>query len=196
MYKEKSEKLSEVLEFSIFNYDKEMFARYVKKCINYCIEQDELTINIPKLVKHLGFKVYFKEMENKATIKYDGLKNYASLYINQELSLEDKNAIAVLIIAEFLVRFQQYKKKEIHFDMFYIDNIKQSKMSKQVFLATRLALPEKVINKLDNFDSDKEKYSQKAKLPVYFLDLAKKRKSVELFLQMSDCEFSSWLGDL
>lgn len=192
----KQEEDESAFKFSIFNYSKENYARYVKKCINHCKNEEEDKIDIQSLVSYLGFKVHFKEMEDKAYIDYNGRNNYAELFINKNLSRENKNAIAVLIIAEFFVRFRDGQKKRVSFDMFYLNNIKHIKMSKQIFLATRLALPEKVINKLDTFDSDKESYSKYSDLPVYFLDLAKNKSSVELYLKVTDCKFTSWIENL
>ena len=80
--------------------------------------------------------------------------------------------------------------------MFYLSNINRIKMSKQVFLATRLALPERIIEKMDNFNSDKQRYSELSQLPVYFLDLARKKKSVEMYLKMTDSDLTCWINDL
>lgn len=187
---------SENLKFSIFNYDQKMFSRYVKKTIEHCTNDNETLIDIPKLISYLGFKVLFKEMEDKAYIVYDGERNYAKLYLNDKLNFPDQQAIAILIISEFFVRFKQNKSKKIVFDMFYLSNINRIKMSKQVFLATRLALPERIIEKMDNFNSDKQKYSELSKLPVYFLDLARKKKSVEMYLKMTDADIHCWISDL
>lgn len=187
---------SENLKFSIFNYEQKMFSRYVKKTIEHCTNDTETLINIPKLISYLGFKVYFKEMDDKAYITYDGERNYASLYLNDKLSPKDQQAIAILIISEFFVRFKQNKSKKIVFDMFYLSNINRIKMSKQVFLATRLALPERIIEKMDNFNSDKQRYSELSQLPVYFLDLARKKKSVEMYLKMTDSDLTCWINDL
>lgn len=186
----------ELEKHSIFLFDKKYYSRYVKKCIAAATSEDEEVINIPKLVQRLGFRVKFEDMDDKAIIDYDGIQNYATLTISKSLKPEDKNAIAVLIIAEFFVRFRRGQRKRIVFDMFYLSNIKQIRMSKQVFLATRLAIPERIITKLDNFNSDKLGYSQKSKLPVYFLDLARKRKSVELYLEFTDNDFTQWLNEI
>lgn len=186
----------ELEKHSIFLFDKKYYSRYVKKCIAAATSEDEEVINIPKLVQRLGFRVKFEDMDDKAIIEYDGQRHFADLIINKKLSLEDKNAIAVLIIAEFFCRFRKGLKKRIVFDMFYLSNIKLIRMSKQVFLATRLAIPERIISKLDNFNSDKQGYSQKSKLPIYFLDLARKRKSVELYLEFTDNAFTEWLNEI
>jgi len=196
MFNKNYQEDSENLKFSIFNYDQKMFSRYVKKTIEHCINSNGTLIDIPKMVSYLGFKVYHKEMHDKAYIDYSGERNYAKLYLNDKLSFPDQQAIAILIISEFFVRFRQNQKKKIVFDMIYLSNINRIKMSKQVFLATRLALPEKIIEKMDNFNSDKQRYSELSRLPVYFLDLARKKKSVEMYLKMTDSDFTCWINEL
>lgn len=196
MFNEKYQDDTESLKFSIFNYEQKMFSKYVIKTIEHCTNENNTLINIPKLVSYLGFKVYYKEMSDKAYIVYEGDKNYAELYLNDKLDIPDQKAITTLIIAEFFVRFKPNKSKKIVFDMFYLSNINRVKMSKQVFLATRLALPERVIEKIDNFNSDKNRYAELSKLPVYFLDLARKKKSVEMHLKMTDSELNCWISDL
>ena len=181
--------------FSIFKYGQQNFPLYIKKCIPFCSQSDDALIDIPKLIEHLGFVIERVAMNDKAIIRHQADEVQAYLYLNEELDEVESNAISVLIVSEYLLRYEKNKTKTIVFDVFYLDDIKQARMSKHIFLATRLAIPEKVIEELDEFNSDKANYSAKAKLPMYFLDLAKKQSSVQAYLKMTEGTAADWLCD-
>lgn len=185
--------MNDDVTYSIFKYGQNNFSLYIKKCICFCMQRNGELIDIPKLIEHLGFNVSFVPMQDKALIEHHANEPFASLYINESLEVKEQNTVAVFIVAEYLLRYQQGKHKRIIYDMFYLDNIKLTRMSKHTFLATRLAIPEAVIEKLDEFNSDKQGYSELANLPLFFLELAKKQNSVEAFLKMTEGNSSDWL---
>jgi len=136
-------------------------------------------INIKKLARDLNFdfdEVRFKDSLLKGTISppIKGSKKRGIIAFEERNSPEANNTLTALLLAKTVQKYgleKVFKREEV--DVFSLREIREAKMSEQMILATRLAIPEHIITKLDNdLRFDNGYYTKKSRLLSQFVGAA------------------------
>lgn len=138
----------------------------------------EQSVCVPGLIKDLGFSIkrYDSDIE-KGYVNYTGSK--ATIYLSSKNSVMDNNMVALLLVSDFVLRFDYKKPKKIIMDVFSLKEILKSRESRQLFLATRLAIPAHMIEKMGSLDFDFLGYSEKYNHSPSFLSTVRQNDFVK-----------------
>lgn len=180
-----------------------MLGEGLKNYVDACTKGE--VIDIVKLVGVLGGKVRQGPMPTvdkgelvaekiQADEQTDNLSEYI-FQLNQQNSLAENNTVLALLLAEYVIHANHASllKEKYLLDVFFLRDLRNVRMSRQVILATRLALPETVIEQTGHINFDTAAYARKANLMPEFVSCAYSDVSVQGILGMFD---SFHMGDM
>lgn len=133
-------------------------------------------INIIKCALDLGcnFTGHFEDSIDKGRITPSSNEKdyFASISLNKKNTIEENNTIVALLLAKFILMLENGVMKEAKCDVFFLSEMRGSRQSRQMLLATRLAIPDIIIEKLDSLHFDTHSYASKNKLMHKFVNSA------------------------
>jgi hypothetical protein len=139
------------------------------------------TLCIPSLIMDLGFDIGRCVSEHeKGFIEYNGKE--AKLYLSDKNTVMENNVVAVLLVSDFILRFRRGISKRFSLDVFSLKEILRAKESRQLFLASRLAIPSLIIEEMGVMSFDFLRYSEESELLPMFLSTVRRNDFVKGFL--------------
>lgn len=102
-------------------------------------------VDLKGIVSLLGIKITLS-----TTIKdlcdFENIDGCPTIVLNQKLSKKEKLTYTAIAVAEYILTPERVFSGTIKYDIFFIENIYHERFTYRMLLATRLALPETVIN--------------------------------------------------
>lgn len=155
----------------------------------------EGVVDIRKVARALGFDMYISQHLRTA----DKGKLYAAgseveretvtsptILLNEKNTDEENRTVVALLIAEYMLSQRNQNGREITCDMFFLQGIRQYRVSRQLFLATRLLIPEHIIEQTQSITFSAPAYAAKAKILPGFLACAYPKRDVSGLLGFID----------
>jgi hypothetical protein len=162
---------------------------FIQKILKF--QKNKEVVNIKELADFLNIKVHVKKTEPTCMgyiyVKYhkreDSEDKKHNIVINEILNERDSNTILAILISELILKSDKLINEEkIEFDIFDFKDIRRNKFSKTIQLATRLAIPEKVLFEFEDLKYDREQYANLSKLNFDFINSAIKDNSLEFLI--------------
>ncbi|PCI58971.1 MAG: hypothetical protein COB35_12460 [Gammaproteobacteria bacterium] len=109
------------------------------------------TINIKGIANKLGIEILItSHLSTDLAQVYVDENDKPVIQINENTDLETKYTLMVIAMADYILKPKKVSKTGIIYDMFFLDDIFSQRYHYRMLLATRLAFPEHVIEKLCN----------------------------------------------
>ena len=90
--------------------------------------------------------------------------------LNKKNTPDETRTSIALLLAKYCLDWGNGALKDSRVDIFYLREIRAYKTSRQVILATRLAIPDSIIEKANDLRFNSSKYAKDAKLLTNFVD--------------------------
>jgi hypothetical protein len=96
----------------------------------------------------LGVRVALIELSSDLCILCRNKEGRVEIQINSDLCQEKMSTLAVLALAESILHPEKLYREKVVYDMFFLNDMKSKMHSRTFILATRLVLPEHIIEQL------------------------------------------------
>lgn len=155
---------------------------------------DGAVIDIENMLLTLKYRILLRTMKDteKGAFYPLGVEldmdviNAPCFLLNTKNSHSENRVILALLFAEYLLSLKKESKKVYTCDMFFLRELRQYRISRQLFLATRLVMPESVIDDLDKMKLQANSYAKQAELLPAFINCAYPQKDVGGILGLLD----------
>lgn len=107
------------------------------------------------------------------------------ILLNKNNDTRHNYTLVALLIAQLMLHPEKAETGGIKYDVFSLKDIRDNRFSNIMMLATRLAVPEFVIDQMEDFGFDVQGYANKSKFLPDFIKSAVKSKNLE-FLVSND----------
>ena len=138
--------------------------------------QDEV-IDIMKMAASMGISVHSVEMETTtdvAIMKQGEEDKRPKIELNKTNTIEQNYTLVALLLADCLIAPKKAQREGFKYEIFYLKDLRQFRLTRTFLLATRLAIPEKVINQIDEFAFNIDAYIARTKyLPGFINNMIK-----------------------
>ena len=112
----------------------------------------------------------FEDSTIIAELKYPDDLSGPTIHVNKKNTPGETRTSIALLLAKYCLDWGNGTLKESRVDIFYLREIRAYKTSRQVILATRLAIPDSIIEKANDLRFNSSKYAKDAKLLTNFVD--------------------------
>lgn len=143
------------------------------------------TVNVAGIATDLGIKVRLATLEKLgelASMNQGEDDDKPVIYLNRKNDNKQNHTLVALLLAEFIINPSKPRDKGISLEVFDLQNLSEGKQSPRMLLATRLAIPEEIINKLDDINFDLNKYANTTNYLPSFIRQAVKTNNAQFSL--------------
>lgn len=146
------------------------FGIRLQRIIENSTEGDK--INVYHVAEQMGVSVSsrFRDSTVIATLQYPDGKCPPDIALNKNNSEAENNTAVALLLAKYCLDWGNGAVKDSKIEIFYLRELRAYKTSRQVILATRLAIPDGIIEKCNDLRFNSSRYAQEAKLLPNFID--------------------------
>lgn len=147
----------------------------IRNALNKAVENNTNgdTINIKQCAKDLGceFGDSFSDSVDKGRISPagQGSDSFAIISLNKANSDAENNTIIALLLAKYILMLEGGVIKDERCDVFFLSEMRGFRESPQMLLATRLAIPESVIERVNELNFNSQKYASQSNLMRNFV---------------------------
>ena len=138
--------------------------------------QDEV-IDIMEMASSMGISVHYVDMEistDVATMKQGDDDNRPKINLNNKNTIEENYTLVALLLADCLIAPNKAHREGFKYEIFFLKDLRQFRLTRTFLLATRLAIPGHIINKIDVFGFNIDDYVAKTKyLPSFVNNMIK-----------------------
>lgn len=125
--------------------------------------QDEV-IDIMVMAQSMGISVDHVEMKTStdvAIMKQGEEDKRPKIELNKTNKIEQNYTLVALLLADCLISPKKLQRGGFKYEIFFLKDLRQYRLTRTFLLATRLAIPEKIINKVDVFGFNIDAYIAK-----------------------------------
>ncbi len=134
-------------------------------------------IDIMEMALSMGIRVNTVEMETStdvAIMKQGEEDKRPKIELNKTNSIEQNYTLVALLLADCLIAPKKVQREGFKYEIFYLKDLRQFRLTRTFLLATRLAVPEKIINQIDEFSFNVDTYIAKTNyLPGFINNMVK-----------------------
>jgi hypothetical protein len=129
----------------------------------------------------------FMDSTKKGTLSHNSAPGRLGTFqFNRFNSEEENNSLTALLLAQQLLNISQNIFRHTHCDVFFLRELRKHRMSQQLMLATRLAIPDTMIAKISDIRFNSMGYSKDANLMSEFVNSAFHIEDGKGFFNMLD----------
>lgn len=134
-------------------------------------------IDIMDMASSMGISVDSVKMETTtdvAIMKQGDEDTRPKIELNITNSVEQNYTLVALLLADCLIAPKKVQREGFKYEIFFLKDLRQFRLTRTFLLATRLAIPEHVINQIDEFNFNIHDYIGKTKyLPSFINNMIK-----------------------
>lgn len=134
-------------------------------------------IDIMEMATSMGISVSNVEMEattDVATMRQGEDDARPKIELNTTNTLEQNYTLVALLLADCLIAPKKLQREGFKYEIFFLKDLRQFRLSRTFLLATRLAIPEQIINQIDTFGFNIDAYIGKTNyLPSFVNNMIK-----------------------
>jgi hypothetical protein len=138
--------------------------------------QDEV-IDIMEMAESIGISVEFVEMKRStdvAVMKQGEEDDRPKIELNKINSLEQNHTLVALLLADSFISPEKASNEGFKYEIFFLKDLRYYRLTRTLLLATRIAIPEKIINQIDEVGFDVDAYIAKSNyLPSFVHNMVK-----------------------
>ncbi|GGD74512.1 hypothetical protein [Lacimicrobium alkaliphilum] len=147
---------------------------YLQKLVDHCTHDD--VVDTLALAEQLNCTLVYKPFSTadkgvllppKAT-----RLGHTAIVLSEDNSEAENRSLIPLLLADYILNNDPNAVKRFSCDMFFLAEVRRYRASRHLFLATRLALPDKIIEKICGINFDSIGYARKAVLLPNFVNCA------------------------
>lgn len=161
-------------------------------------------VDLRVICSTLGVKVMITEFISDLCLLYKNDDGQVIIKVNKNLSKKEMSTLVVLALAESIIHPEKLYRERTIYDMFFLKEMRSQMHSRSFILATRLVLPEHIIEQLiisseNDFSTRKnpntdvnfnaKNYIQESIYLPEFLNMIIKESSARLLLNNVDTSF-------
>ena len=134
-------------------------------------------IDIMAMAASMGISVDYVDMEISTDVgrvtQGDDDKR-PKIELNKSNTKEQNYTLVALLLADCLIAPKKVQREGIKYEIFYLKDLRQFRLTRTFLLATRLAIPESIINQIDEFSFNIDTYIAKTDyLPGFVNNMVK-----------------------
>ncbi len=134
-------------------------------------------IDIMEMASSLGINVKYVDMvasTDVAIMKQGEEDKRPTIGLNKTNTKEQNYTLVALLLADCLIAPEKVFQEGFKYEIFFLKDLRQFRLTRTFLLATRLAIPEKIISQFDDFDFNIDAYIAKTNyLPVFINNMIK-----------------------
>lgn len=134
-------------------------------------------IDIMDMAASMGISVDSVVMETTtdvAIMKQGENDKRPKIELNKTNSIEQNYTLVALLLADCLIAPKKVQREGFKYEIFYLKDLRQFRLTRTFLLATRLAIPEEIINNIDEFSFNLDAYIAKTNyLPGFINNMIK-----------------------
>lgn len=129
-------------------------------------------IDVRQVANDMGVDVYddFEDSTQIASLVYPEGKCPPVLHLNKRNTPAESNTSIALLLSKYCLDWGNGTVKDSRVDIFYLRELRAYKTSRQVILATRLAIPDNIIEKCNDLRFNSSRYAKEKSLLPNFVD--------------------------
>lgn len=132
-----------------------MLPSLIEKLITSCAREDH--VDVKAFCEALGVVIKIdNELKNLCEIHNDKDTQKPIISLNPALDKKTKFTFVVIALSEYILTPDRVARTGICYDIFFLDDIYHQRHGYRMLLATRIALPEHLINKISNGSPEAE----------------------------------------
>jgi len=143
-------------------------------------------IDIMAMAESMGISVDFVEMKTStdvAIMKQGEEDNRPKIELNKINTIEQNYTLVALLLADSFIAPQKASREGFKYEIFFLKDLRNYRLTRTLLLATRLAIPEKIINQIDESGFDIDAYIAKTNyLPSFVNNMVKNSNASFLFI--------------
>ncbi len=120
----------------------------LQQLIESATQEDK--VDLRKICQTLGVKVKIDESLNDLCRIDSNESQQATIWFKQSLDKQTKLTLIAIALAELVLHPNRVNSQGVNYDVFFLRDLTKNKTSKLMMLATRLAMPEHIIDKVSN----------------------------------------------
>jgi hypothetical protein len=145
-----------------------MIPSLIEKLIQSCSREDH--VDVKAFCEALGVSIKLDEkLRDLCEIKIDEKSEKPVIWLNPSLDKKTKLTFVVIALAEYILTPDRVSRTGIRYDIFFLDDIYHQRHGYRMLLATRLALPEHLINTISEVSPQSEQVINEANYLPKFL---------------------------
>lgn len=134
-------------------------------------------IDIMAMASSMGISVSCVEMKastDVAMMKPGDEDERPKIQLNKTNSIEQNHTLVALLLADCFITPKKMQNEGFKYEIFYLKDMRQFRFTRTFLLATRLAIPENIINQVDEFGFNIDAYIAKTNyLPSFVNNMIK-----------------------
>ncbi len=143
-------------------------------------------IDIMAMAEDMGISITYVEMEistDVAVMKQAEEDNRPKIELNKINTIEQNYTLVALLLADCFIAPQKVTNEGFKYEIFFLKDLRNYRLTRTLLLATRLAIPETIINQVEDFDFDIDAYTAKTNyLPCFVHNMVKSSHASFLFI--------------
>lgn len=134
-------------------------------------------IDIMAMASSMGISVDYVDMEvstDIATMNQGEEDKRPKIELNKTNSIAQNHTLVALLLADCFITPQKMQDEGFKYEIFYLKDMRHFRFTRTFLLATRLAIPEHIINQIDDFSFNIDAYVAKTNyLPGFVNNMVK-----------------------
>jgi len=134
-------------------------------------------IDIMEMATSMGISVESVPMTvstDVAIMRQGKEDNRPKIELNKTNSIEENYTLVALLLADCLIAPKKAHREGFKYEIFFLKDLRQFRLTRTFLLATRLAIPEQIINQIDVFGFNIDAYIAKTNyLPSFVNNMVK-----------------------
>jgi len=146
--------------------------------------KDEV-IDIMDMAESMGIRVRYVEMETStdvATMKQGEVNKRPDIELNINNTTEQNYTLVALLLADCFIAPQKAKYEGFKYEIFFLKDLRNFRLSRTLLLATRLAIPDSIINQIGEFGFNIDAYIARTNYMPSFVNNIVKNSSASFLM--------------
>ncbi|MEW6992310.1 hypothetical protein AADZ91_16700 [Colwelliaceae bacterium 6441] len=108
------------------------------------------TVDLKTICRTMNIKLKFDDnLQDLSKIGLDDQRQI-TIWLNNSLDNKTKSTLVAIAVAEYIISPEKVLQRGVVYDVFFLKDLQKNKATNLIMLATRLAIPEHIIEKLTN----------------------------------------------
>jgi len=143
-------------------------------------------IDIMAMASSMGINVSYVDMDastDVAVMKQGEEDKRPKIELNKNNTIEQNYTLVALLLADCFIAPQKASTEGFKYEIFFLKDLRNYRLTRTLLLATRLAIPENIINQIDEFDFNIDEYIAKTNyMPSFVNNMVKSSNASFLFI--------------
>ncbi len=147
---------------------------YLQKLVDHCTKDEVVdTLALAEQLNCVVVHKTFSTADKGVLLPPNATRlGRTAIVLSEDNSEAENRTLIPLLLADYILNNNPDAVKRFSCDVFFLAEVRRYRASRHMFLATRLALPESIIEKISGINFDTNGYARKACLLPNFVNCA------------------------